>query len=142
MEWELTTRETASFIFLSVGTFFIFTAGLGLIRMPDLFLRMSMTTKGATIGVGSILVGSIIFFNDVSVTGRAVAIIIFVLLTVPISAHMIGRAGYLDKYVDIWDGTKVNELKGRYNLKTHSLAGMSSEVRKKFDDYMDSNQSQ
>jgi multicomponent Na+:H+ antiporter subunit G len=137
MEWELTTRETVSLIFLSIGTFFIFTAGLGLIRMPDLFLRMSMTTKGATFGVGSVILGSIIFFDNTSVTGRGIAIIIFMLLTVPISAHMIGRAGYLDKYVDIWDGTKVNELKGRYNLKTHSLDGMSIELRKKFEQYSD-----
>lgn len=133
MEWDLTIRETVSLIFIGLGTFFIFTAGLGIIRMPDLFLRMSMTTKGATFGAGLILVGSIIFFNDVSVTGRSIAIIIFILLTAPISAHMIGRAGYLDKYVDIWEGTKINELKGRYNLKTHSLAGMPTKQREKFE---------
>ena len=133
MEWDLTMRETVSLIFIGLGTFFIFTAGLGIIRMPDLFLRMSMTTKGATFGAGLILVGSIIFFNDVSVTGRSIAIIIFILLTAPISAHMIGRAGYLDKYVDIWEGTKINELKGRYNLKTHSLDGMPTKQREKFE---------
>ena len=137
MEWDLTIRETVSLIFIGLGTFFIFTAGLGIIRMPDLFLRMSMTTKGATFGAGLILVGSIIFFNDVSVTGRSIAIIIFILLTAPISAHMIGRAGYLDKYVDIWEGTKINELKGRYNLKTHSLAGMPTKQREKFESDID-----
>ena len=133
MEWDLTMRETVSLIFIGLGTFLIFTEGGGIIRLHAFFLCLSLPPPFSPFGAGLILVGSIIFFNDVSVTGRGIAIIIFILLTAPISAHMIGRAGYLDKYVDIWEGTKINELKGRYNLKTHSLAGMPTKQREKFE---------
>jgi len=97
------------------------------VRMPDLFLRMSMTTKASTLGVGSILIGCIIFFwNDAGVVTRAFATIVFVLLTAPVSAHLIGRAGYIDPDVQLWSGTKINELAGQYDLKRQILTSSTS----------------
>jgi multicomponent Na+:H+ antiporter subunit G len=51
-----------SIIFISLGAFFILVAGLGLVRMPDVFLRMSASTKAATLGVGSTLLGVAVYF--------------------------------------------------------------------------------
>jgi multisubunit Na+/H+ antiporter MnhG subunit len=42
-------------ILLVVGSFFMLVAAVGMMRMPDLFLRMSCSTKAATIGVGTLL---------------------------------------------------------------------------------------
>ncbi|NDJ84498.1 MAG: monovalent cation/H(+) antiporter subunit G [Chloroflexi bacterium] len=116
MPLELTLREGVALLFVTVGAGFIFIAGLGIIRMPDLFLRMSTTTKAATLGVGSVLLGAIIFFSaDLGVETRALAAIIFLLLTAPVSAHMIGRAGYADDAVRLWEGTIVDEMANNFN---------------------------
>lgn len=107
-------REILSLFFLLVGTIFVIIAGIGILRMPDLFLRMSMTTKASTFGVGSMAIATMIFFDGVANTTQAAAILLFVLLTSPISAHMIGRAGYLDKDVKLWPKTTPDDLKGVY----------------------------
>ncbi len=102
------------------GAFFMALAGLGLLRMPDLFLRMSSTAKAGTLGAGMILLGAAIHFNNFSIATRAVAIIIFLLLTAPVAAHMIGRAAYFDG-VPLWKGTVQDDLHGHYRVSTHSL---------------------
>lgn len=103
-----------------VGAFFIFIGSLGLIRMPDLFLRMSATSKAATLGAGLMLLGTTIYFNDFAITIRALSIIAFIMLTIPVAAHMIARAAYFDG-VKLWEKTKVDELRGHYYLPTHEL---------------------
>jgi multicomponent Na+:H+ antiporter subunit G len=48
-------QETVTAVLIVAGAILMFVAGLGIMRMPDLFLRMSATTKVATLGVGTIL---------------------------------------------------------------------------------------
>jgi multicomponent Na+:H+ antiporter subunit G len=101
---------------ITIGTFFILIAGLGLVRMPDLFLRMSASTKAATLGVGCTLLGVAFYFGDFSMFIRAGAIIIFLLLTAPVAAHLIGRAAYQDG-VPLWKGTQFDDLSPHYPRK-------------------------
>lgn len=93
---------------LLAGTAFMLIAAIGLIRLPDLYTRMHAITKAGTLGIGLVLVGVAVFFGELSVVTRAVAVILFVLLTAPVSAHMIGRAGYIDD-VALWDGTAFDQ---------------------------------
>lgn len=109
-------------VLIFVGILFIVVAGIGLVRMPDLYLRMSAATKASTLGMGIILVGTAFYFNELTVTSRALAIIFFMLLTAPVSAHMIGRAGYSDG-VPLWKQTQLDELRGMYNEGETELAG-------------------
>ena len=109
-------------ILMIFGVFFIFIAGIGLLRMPDLYLRMSASTKAATLGLALILLGTAIYFGELGITSRAIATIIFVFLTAPVSAHMIGRAAYSNG-VKLWDGTEVDELNGRYDEANQTLEG-------------------
>ena len=76
------------------GTLFIFLAAVGILRMPDFFLRVSVTTKAVTLGSGLILMAAAVYFSEPNVTGRVFAIILFILLTAPVGAHMIGKAAY------------------------------------------------
>lgn len=103
-----------------VGAFFIFIASLGLVRMPDLFLRMSATSKAATLGAGLMLLATLIYFNDFAITIRVLSIIAFITLTIPVAAHMIARAAYFDG-VSLWEKTEIDELRGHYYLPTHEL---------------------
>ncbi len=106
---------------LVAGTAFMLVAALSIVRMPDLFLRLSSSTKAATLGAGLMLVGAAVAFGDLTVTGRAVAIILFLLITAPVSAHMLARAAYFDG-VRLWEGTVTDEMRGRYHPDTHQLA--------------------
>ncbi|MBN2548882.1 MAG: monovalent cation/H(+) antiporter subunit G [Anaerolineales bacterium] len=107
-------------ILMVLGAFFIFIASLGLVRMPDLFLRMSATSKAATLGAGLMLLATMIYFNDFAITIRVLSIIAFLTLTIPVAAHMIGRAAYFDG-VPLWEKTEIDELRGHYALTTHEL---------------------
>lgn len=114
--------EIIGIILLLIGTIFMFISALGLMRMPDLYLRMSASTKTSTIGVGTVLLAAAVYFNDLAIASRALAVIFFLLLTAPIAAHMIGRAAY-STGVPLWEGTRYDELKGKYDTNTQSLAG-------------------
>ncbi len=102
---------TASLIaaaLMLAGTAFMMVAAIGLLRLPDFYMRVHAITKAGTLGVGLLLVGVAVYFGDLSVTTRALAAILFVLITAPVSSHMIGRAGYLEG-VPMWEGTVLDE---------------------------------
>ena len=105
--------EVVTCVFLVVGAFFIFVAGLGILRMPDIFLRMSATTKAGTIGLGALLAGLAVFYHTIGIDARALATIGFVILTAPVGAHRIGRIAYLVG-LPLWENTVKDELKGVY----------------------------
>lgn len=96
-------------LLLLSGAFFVLIASVGIIRFPDLMMRMHASTKAGTLGAGLILAATAVAFDDISVLTRALATIIFLLLTAPVAAHLIGRAAY---YVgmDLWPGTITDEL--------------------------------
>lgn len=113
-------RELVVMGLMLTGAFFMFLAGVGILRMPDLFLRMSSTAKAGTLGAGLILLGAAIYFDDFGVYTRTLATIVFLLLTAPVAAHMIGRAAYFDG-VPLWEDTVQDDLRGHYRASTHSL---------------------
>ncbi|WP_322807752.1 monovalent cation/H(+) antiporter subunit G [Thermanaerothrix sp.] len=102
------------------GAAFMFLASLGVLRMPDLYTRMSATSKAATLGSGLVMLAAAVYFSEFSITVRVLAIIVFLLLTVPVAAHMIGRAAYFDG-VPLWEGTVLDELRGHYSRVDHHL---------------------
>lgn len=77
-----------------LGGFFCFVAGLGVLRLPDVLIRMHASTKAGTLGSGLILGAVAIYFADTATITRAVVAILFLLITAPVAAHMIGRAAY------------------------------------------------
>ena len=112
----------------SAGALFIFLAAIGVVRMPDLYLRISVTTKAATLGIGLVLLAAAIYFNDLSITTRVLAIILFMLLTAPVGAHMIGRASYFTG-VKLWEKSVFDDLKGKYHPKSHKLSSENKQVK-------------
>lgn len=95
-----------------LGGAFVFIAGLGILRMPDLMIRMHASTKAGTLGVGLILLAVAIGFDSLDVATRAIAAIVFLLLTAPVAAHMIGRAAYRAG-VPLWNESVVDEYRDR-----------------------------
>ncbi|OYQ34187.1 hypothetical protein CHU95_12075 [Niveispirillum lacus] len=93
------------------GAVFCLIAAIGVVRLPDALTRMHASSKAGTLGCGLILLSVALFFPGIDVVARAAAAILFLLLTTPVSAHMIGRAIYATG-APLWKGTGVDELKG------------------------------
>jgi multicomponent Na+:H+ antiporter subunit G len=109
-------------ILLLLGTGFMLVASIGLLRMPDLYTRMHAVTKAGTLGVGCILLSAAVAFGDLSVATRSVVALLFVLFTAPVSAHLLGRAGYLGG-VPMWDETAFDGWQADYeNLRREGEA--------------------
>ncbi|MCG3726633.1 monovalent cation/H(+) antiporter subunit G [Vibrio cincinnatiensis] len=104
------------------GSFLMLLAAIGINRMPDLLTRMHATTKAGALGVGLMVVAfAVVNWGDFAFVARALAVVIFVILTAPIAAHVLARASYFVG-VPQWDGVVKDVIKERYNLKTHELA--------------------
>ena len=104
-----------------IGGAFALLAGAGVVRMPDLCMRMQAATKASTLGIGCIVPAVAVHIGELGVATRAVATIIFVFLTAPVAAHMIARASYFVG-VPLWEGTIIDELRGHYDRRTHRLS--------------------
>lgn len=100
-------------LLMTGGTFLMLVAAVGLLRFPDLYTRMHAVTKAGTLGIGLMLISAAVAFWDLSVTARALAALLFVFLTAPVSAHMIGRAGYLGN-VALWEQTAFDNWGAEY----------------------------
>lgn len=102
------------------GTIFVFLAAVGMVRMPDTYLRISVTTKAATLGIGLLLIAGAIYSNDLAITAKVMAILLFILLTAPVSAHLIGRTSYFGG-IKMWKESVLDELKGKYDKSSEVL---------------------
>lgn len=80
-------------VLLLLGAAFALIGSIGLARLPDIFTRLHGPTKATTLGVGSILLGSILFFSlRQGLSLHEVLVSLFLFLTAPVSAHLIARA--------------------------------------------------
>lgn len=120
--------EMLKAILLISGAAFMLLAAVGVLRMPDLLTRMHATTKAATLGVALVMVAVALHFAEVAVVARAFGVILFLLMTAPVAAHVIGRAGYFVGS-KLWNGTVKDELRPNYDPLTHELkSGLETEA--------------
>lgn len=96
--------------FLLLGAALMLLAAIGVVRLPDLPTRMHATTKSGVLGTTLIMLGVAMAFADITVSARVLAIISFVILTAPVAAHAIGRAGYFVG-APLWKGTVKDALR-------------------------------
>lgn len=101
-------------LLLLLAAIVILLAAVGLLRMPDLPTRMHTTTKSGVLGILLIMIAVALHFSSLEITVRVLAIIVFTLITAPIAAHAIGRAGYLSG-IQLWPGTGRDDLKDYYH---------------------------
>jgi multicomponent Na+:H+ antiporter subunit G len=118
-------REWLTTLLVIISTFFMLLAAIGVVRMPDVFARLQVTTKGATIGAGVVLLSVAVFFSDIPIMTRALLGIAFLALTQPVAAHMIGRAAYIGG-VELWSGTVVDDLRAPADLRDDPAAEFTS----------------
>ena len=79
-------------LLLITGSLFLFSAGLGVLRMPDTYNRIQTGTKATTLGTILVLIG--LAFLHPAWTLKLIILIFFVLLTNPVSSHALARAAH------------------------------------------------
>ena len=84
---------------LLAGAFLCLTAGIGLVRFPDVLSRMHAGTKPQVLGVLLVMVGGAIRLQGLAATWMLLLVAAFQLLTAPVSAHMISRVAYRRRHV-------------------------------------------
>lgn len=89
-----TLFELVIIFLLVAGCFFTLLGGVAMVKLSDFFRRVHGPAKASTLGVGCILVASIVYhwINGSGVHPREILITVFLFLTAPISAHLMSRA--------------------------------------------------
>ena len=89
-----TLVEICVAIFILVGATFTLAGSIGLARLPDFYLRLHGPAKATTLGVGGVLIGSMIFFSNrgIGISAHELLITLFLFITAPVSAHMLAKA--------------------------------------------------
>ena len=102
-------------VLLLVGSFFILMGGIGLVKLSEFFKRLHAPTKASTLGVGCVLIasGGYHLFIDSDPQPRELLITAFLLITAPISAHLMSKAA-LSLRMDEWP-----QLPGKSADDTH-----------------------
>jgi len=111
--------EVVSGVLWVVGSVFALLAAVGVLRMPDVFTRMQASTKASTLGLGCLAVGAALQLADTASAIRLLSIGAFLLLTTPVSAHVIARAAYRAG-LPLWSGTVLDER--RRDFERHGEA--------------------
>ena len=78
---------------LLVGSVFLLVGAIGLIRLPDFFMRLHGPTKATTLGVGGILLAAIVHAVGRDFSLRELLIALFLFMTAPVSAFLLGQVG-------------------------------------------------
>jgi multicomponent Na+:H+ antiporter subunit G len=94
-----TAGDVLAVVLLLLGAFLCLTAGLGLVRFPDVLTRMHAGTKPQVLGVLLIMVGAAIRLQGWSATWMLLLVAVFQMLTAPVSAHMVSRVAYRRRHV-------------------------------------------
>ncbi|MCX5710051.1 MAG: monovalent cation/H(+) antiporter subunit G [Candidatus Omnitrophica bacterium] len=97
-------NEIIGYIFLGLGLLFDFIGCLGLIRFPDIYNRLHSSIKCVTLGTSSILLGLFLFKGFTPGGIKALLCIAFLLLTAPVSAHVLSRSAHKSG-VKLWKGS-------------------------------------
>jgi multicomponent Na+:H+ antiporter subunit G len=79
-------------ILVLLGAIFHFSAGLGMLRMPDAYTRMQAGTKASTLGNTLVLAGLAVYHPGWGL--KLLIIVYFVLMTNPVSSHALARAAH------------------------------------------------
>lgn len=87
--------DVLAIVLKAAGVLFLALAALGVARLPDPFQRMHAATKAGTFGASLVLIGVAFAARDAGAAVTAALTVLFLLLTLPVSAQLLGRAAYM-----------------------------------------------
>lgn len=89
------TRDLVAAFLLLGGVFFSLVASIGILRLPDIYLRMHAACKTTSLGLLGVMLAVLLHFGTYEVTTKVLLVIVFSFLTTPVAAHMIARSAYV-----------------------------------------------
>lgn len=101
--------EILAKIGISLGTLFILIAAIGILRLPDIYMRMHASAKSSSLGLSLLLIGISVQFPEWPVIIKTILIICIIFITAPLSGHMISRVAHLLK-IPKWKNTVKDDL--------------------------------
>ena len=86
--------EIITSLLVLIGGLFALLGSIGLARLPDFFSRLHGPTKATTLGVGSVVIASLVHASaqEFGLGLRELAITMFLFITAPVSAHLLSKA--------------------------------------------------
>ncbi|MDD3609286.1 MAG: Na+/H+ antiporter subunit G [Halothiobacillaceae bacterium] len=77
-----------------LGAVFTLIGSIGLARLRDFYTRLHGPTKASTLGVGSLLIASALYFSltEPGISLHEVLVTLFLFITAPVSAHLLAKA--------------------------------------------------
>ena len=86
--------EWLAIVLLILGALFILIGAIGLVKLPDIYTRLHAPTKASTLGIGSILIASMMLhmIDDRGINVQELVISLFLFITAPVSAYMMAKA--------------------------------------------------
>ena len=117
----MTITEIIASFFVIAGTFFIFVASIGVLRLRDVYSRMHAAGKASTLGVMSIMTGAVIFFliHHGTFNFKLLVTIVFVFMTTPLAALAINRSAYRTNVAMTKEGS-IDELGDAMDVERES----------------------
>ena len=101
-------QSTLAAILILLGSVFALTASIGLIRLPDLYTRMHAASKAGTLGSCVMLIALAVYTDDLAMSTRALGGVAFLLLTAPVSAHLLAKAAHASG-LKLWSGSGADD---------------------------------
>lgn len=84
--------DILSWVFLLGGAFFLVSAGIGLLRLPDVFTRLHGAGMADTMGVALTTIGLMLQAGLSLVTLKLLLIWLFIWFTSPVAGHSVARS--------------------------------------------------
>ncbi|SJZ81065.1 monovalent cation/H(+) antiporter subunit G [Consotaella salsifontis] len=91
------------------GALFTLAAAIGVLRLPDLYTRMHAASKAGSVATGMVMIALALVAASTGEALRALAAVLFFLLTAPISAHLLARAAYATG-TRLWPDSVLDEM--------------------------------
>ena len=95
-------------LLLLVGAAAMVLAGVGIVRMPDLYLRMQAATKSSTLGIAALGMATALHHGSTEAWWAVGLLLAFFFLTGPVAAHALGRAAWSAR-VPFWEPTRFED---------------------------------
>ena len=99
-----TLLEILATLFLLVGLGFFLVGAIGVVRMPDIYMRIHAVSKCSTLGLLGMLLAACLALGTDDVAAKAIAVIVFTVVATPIGSHLLAKAA-LEIRQPKWDRT-------------------------------------
>lgn len=97
-------------VLIVAGSGFALIAALGVLRMPDFYMRMHAATKAGAFGALLLLLAAALYFGSLRAVLTSLAVIVFFYITTPVAAQTLAESAYR-RGIELWDRSRVDRLK-------------------------------